>query len=160
MPASDGIVNAVTIIPTLFGTSEGDHEAVGVPLALIHNRFPGDRMQEASSRFARLVSIRVRAGKETDFAKTFEGKILPSALKEAGLRRVYLLRPLGSPTEFVTFSFWDSEKEAEEYVDSGRYRSYVSKVSELLEEEPTVQRFVVDIHAVGQSVKPASKKRR
>jgi len=117
-------------------------------------------MQETSSRFARLVSIRVRPGKETDFAKAFEEKILPSALREAGLRRVYLLRPLGSPAEFVTFSLWDSEKEAEEYVDSGRYRSYVSKISELLEEEPTVSRFVVDIHAVGQSVKPLRKKRR
>jgi len=117
-------------------------------------------MQESSPRFARLVSIRVRPGKEADFAKTFEKKILRSALGEAGLRRVYLLRPLGSPAEFVTFSLWDSEREAEEYVDSGRYRSYVSKISELLEEEPTVSRFVVDIHAVGQSVKPPSKKRR
>ena len=135
-------------------------EVAAAPLGLSHDRFLGDRMQETSSRFARLVSIRVRPGKETDFAKTFEEKILPSALREAGLRRVYLLRPLGSPAEFVTFSLWDSEKEAEEYVDSGRYRSYVSKISELLEEEPTVSRFVVDIHAVGQSVKPLRKKRR
>jgi quinol monooxygenase YgiN len=117
-------------------------------------------MQENSSRFARFVSIRVRPGKETDFAKTFEEKILPTALKEAGLRRVYLLRALGSPSEFVTFSLWDSEKEAEEYTDSGRYRSYVSKLSELLEEEPTVSRFAVGIHALGQSVKPLRKKGR
>jgi len=113
-----------------------------------------------SSRFARLVSIRVRPGKETDFAKTFEEKILPSALREAGLRRLYLLRSLGSPAEFVTFSLWDSEKKAEEYVNSGRYKSYVSKFSQILEDEPTVSRFVVDVHAVGQSVKPPSNKRR
>src|SRR5438445_2745890 len=154
------ILNATTIIAGLLRIPRKTREVAATPLALIHNRFPDDRMQETSSRFARLVSIRVREGKETDFAKTFEEKILPSALKEAGLRRVYLLRPLGSPTEFVTFSLWDSEKEAEEYVDSGRYRSYVSKISELLDGEPTVSRFVVDIHAVGQSVKPASKKRR
>src|SRR5207244_10215580 len=114
-------------------------------------------MQETSSDFHRLVSIRVRPGKETDFAKTFEEKIIPSALREAGLRRVYLLRQLGSPAEFVTFSLWDSEEEAEEYVDSGRYKSYVAKISELLEEEPTVSTFVVDLQAVGKSVKPMRK---
>jgi len=117
-------------------------------------------MQENSSRFARFVSIRVRPGKEKEFAKILEEKILPSAVKEAGLRRVYVLRTLGSPSEFVTFSLWDSEKEAEEYADSGRYRTYVSKISELLEEEPTVSRFAVDIHALGQSVKPLRKKGR
>ncbi len=100
----------------------------------------------------------MRPGKETDFAKVFEEKLLPSALKEAGLRRLYLLRPLGSPAEFVTFSLWDSEKEADEYVNSGRYKSYVSKFSQLLEEEPTVSAFVVEIHAVGQSVKPLKKR--
>ncbi len=115
-------------------------------------------MRESSSRFARLVSIRVRPGKETDFAKVFEEKLLPSALKETGLRRLYLLRPLGSPAEFVTFSLWDSEKKADEYVNSGRYKSYVSKFSHLLEEEPTVSTFAVDIHAVGHAVKPLRKK--
>ncbi|TLX96981.1 MAG: hypothetical protein E6K96_04690 [Thaumarchaeota archaeon] len=130
------------------------------PSGLSYNLTGSASMTGNSSRFARLVSIRVRPGKETDFAKTFEEKILPSALREAGLRRLYLLRSLGSPAEFVTFSLWDSEKKAEEYVNSGRYKSYVSKFSQILEDEPTISRFVVDVHAVGQSVKPPSNKRR
>src|SRR5437867_2766780 len=115
-------------------------------------------MRGSSSRFARLVRIRVRPGKETDFAKIFEEKILPSALKEAGMRRLYLLRPLDSQPEFVTFSLWNSEKDAEEYLRSGHYKSYVSKFAGLLDEEPIVSTFVVDIHAVGQSAKSARKK--
>src|SRR3989442_14912856 len=124
--------------PPLDGDTQRDYDHCGAvpqsqegplvaaaPLGLSHDRFLGDRMQETSSRFARLVSIRVRPGKETDFPKTFEEKILPSALREAGLRRVQLLRLLGSPAQAVTFSLCGSEKEAEEYVDSGRYRSYV-----------------------------------
>src|SRR2546427_13248229 len=103
------IPNATMIIAGLFRNARKAPEVRAALLGLSHYRFLGDRMQENSSFFARLVSIRVRPGKETDFAKTFEEKTLPSPLREAGLRRVYLLRPLGSPAEFVTFSLWDSE---------------------------------------------------
>src|SRR5207245_8908255 len=104
------ILNATTIIAGLFRIPRKTREVAATPLGLSHDRFLGDRMQETSSRFARLVSIRVRPGKETDFAKTFEEKILPSALREAGLRRVYLLRLLCSPAAFVTFSLCDFEQ--------------------------------------------------
>ncbi len=116
-------------------------------------------MAGSSSHFARLVNLRVRTGKATVFIKAYEAKILPTALEEPGLRRLYLLRPVNAEDEFVAFSLWNSEKDAEKYVNSGHYRSNVEEVNDLLESEPVVSKFKVRIHAVGRDIMASGKTR-
>lgn len=102
--------------------------------------------------------MKVRAGKAREFVKVFQEKVVPSAVKEPGLRRLYLLRPIGPDNEFVGFSLWNSEKDAEKYVKSGHYKSNIERLDLLLDGEPIVEKFTVEKHAVGRSVRPSGKK--
>ncbi len=95
----------------------------------------------------------MRPEKAAEFAKAFESKVLPTALREPGLRRLYLLQPVNAEDEFVSFSLWNSEKDAEKYVNSGHYKSNVEEVNDLLESEPVVSKFKVRIHAVGRGIR-------
>ncbi len=115
-------------------------------------------MPGGSPHFARRVSMRVKPGRATEFVKVFQQKVVPSAVKEPGLRRLYLLRSIGPENEFVGFSLWNSEKDAETYVKSGHYKSNVEKLELLLDGEPIVEKFTVEKHAVGRSVRPSRKK--
>ncbi len=102
--------------------------------------------------------MKVRRGTAREFVRVFQEKVVPSVVKEPGLRRLYLLRPIGPDDEFVGFSLWNSENDAERYVKSGHYNSNVDKLELLLDGEPIVEKFTVEKHAVGRSVRPTRKR--
>ena len=102
--------------------------------------------------------MKVKPGRAKDFVKIFQEKVVPTAMKEPGLRRLYLLRSIDQENEFVGFSLWNSEKDAENYVKSGHYQNNLEKLDLLLDSEPIVEKFMVEKHAVGRSVRPSRKK--
>jgi heme-degrading monooxygenase HmoA len=74
------------------------------------------------------------------------------------LRRLYILRPTTDTEEFVALSFWNSERDAHEYVSSGTYDKNVDLLDGLLEDDPVLTTFTVALHVVGKSVGPNKKR--
>jgi heme-degrading monooxygenase HmoA len=104
------------------------------------------------TRFARLISMKTRAGEGEKFVMVFRREILPMAEKLHGMRRLYLLRPVGRENEFVVLSLWDDKEAAERYAKSGK-KDADSKLLGLLAGRERVRKFHVEAHAVGESAK-------
>ncbi len=98
--------------------------------------------------------MKIKRGNEAEFLRLFREETAPRAQKENGLRRLYLLRPTERNEEFVALSLWDSEKDAENYVNSGEYDRNVDRLDALLEGGPVLTTFKVEHHVVGKSVEP------
>ncbi|MDV3243946.1 MAG: antibiotic biosynthesis monooxygenase [Nitrososphaerales archaeon] len=103
------------------------------------------------TRFARLITMKIKRGRGRRFAKTFETEIASTAKKLKGLRRLYLLRPVGKNDEFVALSLWDDEKYAKNYVKSGQNKTYADKLAGFQKGHERVRSFLVELHTVGES---------
>jgi len=104
------------------------------------------------TRYARLITMKTKRGSGRKFAETFEKEVVPTAVKLSGLRRLYLLRPVGRSDEFVAISLWDDEKHAKNYVRSGQDKRYLARLAGLQKGRERVEQFHVEIHATGESV--------
>lgn len=105
------------------------------------------------TRFARLITMKVKKGKGRKFVETFESQVASSAVRIKGLRRLYLLRPTDKKNEFVALSLWDDEASAKAYVKSGRNDAYNAKLANLLKKDEKVRAFGVETHVVGVGTK-------
>ncbi|MDV3278735.1 MAG: antibiotic biosynthesis monooxygenase [Nitrososphaerales archaeon] len=106
------------------------------------------------ARFARLITMKAKAGKGDEFVKKFEEEVASTAAKLAGMRRLYLLRQVGRRDKFAVISLWDDEKSAERYAKSGRNKGYEKKLAGVRAGKEKVKKFHVELHLVGESAKP------
>jgi heme-degrading monooxygenase HmoA len=102
-------------------------------------------------RFARRVHMKAKPGRGDEVISTIRG-FKAALTKEKGMRRVYLLRNLSEPNEFVSVTFWNSKKDADAYDRSGHYSANTGKARELLEADPALSQWDVVYHAVSPSV--------
>lgn len=105
------------------------------------------------TRFARIIAMRAKPGGGDEFLKTFRKEVASTAVDLKGIRRLYLLRRVGNPDEFVAFSLWDDEKAAESYARSGTNKKYAKKLAEVQKGKENVRKFEVELHVVGKGVK-------
>jgi heme-degrading monooxygenase HmoA len=105
--------------------------------------------------------LKVKPDKADEFRSVMRGRVYPKLRREKGVRRIYLLQPLEKTNEFVSLTLWNNEKDADDY-ESARYNEYLDTIKDLLDEDPSVTKFKIESHAVGQTVKkaPARKKGR
>lgn len=103
------------------------------------------------TRYARLITMRAKRGKGSRFVKTFEKAVASPAMELEGLRRLYLLRPVGKNDAFVAISLWENQRSAERYAKSARNKEYSAKLAGLQKGGARVRKFRVEVHAVGKS---------
>jgi len=105
------------------------------------------------TKFARIIGMKARPGKGEEFLRTFRQEVAPTAVELKGIRRLYLLRRVGNPDEFVAFSLWDDEKAAESYARSGTNKKYAKKLAAVQKGRENVRKFQVELHVVGKGAR-------
>jgi heme-degrading monooxygenase HmoA len=106
------------------------------------------------TRFARVITMKAKAGKGKDFVKRFEEDVASTAANLEGIRRLYLLRQVGKSDEFTVVSLWDDEKSAEKYSKSAKNKDYGKKLASVVTGKEKVKKFHVELHLVGESARP------
>ena len=105
-------------------------------------------------RFARRVFVRVKPESREEFLRAMKESVYPRISKERGVRRIYLLRDVANPNEFVSLTLWNSRKYADSYENSGHFREYVELIADKLQEPVSINEFVVEHHEVSASTPP------
>jgi heme-degrading monooxygenase HmoA len=67
--------------------------------------------------FTRVVAVRTRSGKAREFAKTIQDRIVPMLEDQQGFVEEILLVSDTEPDEILALSFWESQQDAERYID-------------------------------------------
>ncbi len=106
------------------------------------------------TKFARLITMKAKAGKGDEFVKKFGEEVGSTAVKLEGMRRLYLLRQVGKKDEFTVVSLWDDENSAERYAKSGKNEDYGRKLARVTVGKEKVVKFNVELHLVGESARP------
>ena len=91
--------------------------------------------------FTRVVSMRLKPNRTTEFSQIIEKKILPILRKHKGFRdEITLIVPGGS--EAVGISFWESREHADAY-NTGGYPEVLKELNNVLEERPLFKTYDV-----------------
>ena len=87
--------------------------------------------------FLRFVNLKVREGRQREFARFYEDRVIPALQESGGCLYASLLQPSDDDQEHVSMTFWRSSEAAEAYETSGVYDEllddsdvYLSEVSE------------------------------
>ncbi len=115
-------------------------------------------MPEAD-RFARRVALKVKQEKLHEFLSVIRRNLGPGLAREKGLRRFFLIRSIENMNDFVALTLWNSKREADNYEKSGRYAKNLRTIKEMLEGDPALSEFHVELHRVGISVAKRARKR-
>jgi hypothetical protein len=91
--------------------------------------------------FVRKVAARLKPNSLTEFTNLMEREILPWLRKQEGFRDLIILATADS-REVATISFWDHERNAEDY-NSGGYPGTLKILQKLLDGAPYVKTFDV-----------------
>ncbi len=112
-----------------------------------------------ADRFARRVALKVKQEKLHEFLSVTRRDVGPGLAREKGLRRFYLIRSVENMNEFVALTLWNSKRDADNYEKSGTYAKNLRKIRDMLEGDPVLSEFHVELHKVGGSVAKRSSKR-
>ena len=96
--------------------------------------------------------MKSKAGKGNEFVKKFRDVVAATAGEIEGMRRLYLLRPVGKKDKFVVISLWDDEESAEEYARSPRNDEYGDQLTTVQKGRERVKKYKVELHVVGKGV--------
>ena len=105
----------------------------------------------ANTRFVRIITMKAKAGKGNEFVKRFRDGVAPTAGEIEGMRRLYLLRPVGKKDKFVAISLWDDEEAAKKNSKSPRNRNYGDQLAMVEKGKERVKAYNVELHVVGKA---------
>ena len=106
----------------------------------------------SSTRFVRIITMKAKAGKRSEFVKRFRDSVAATAGEIEGMRRLYLLRPVGKKDKFVVISLWDDEESAEDYAKSGQNSKYGDQLASVQKGKERVKKYEVELHIIGKGV--------
>ena len=106
----------------------------------------------ANTRFVRIITMKAKAGKGSEFLKKFRESVGATAGEIEGMRRLYLLRPMGKKDKFVAISLWDDEDAAKKYAKSPRNKKYGEQLALVQKAKERVKQYDVELHVVGKGV--------
>jgi len=104
----------------------------------------------SNTRFVRIITMKAKAGKGNEFLKRFREGVAATAGEIEGMRRLYLLRPVGKKDKFVAISLWDDEEAAERYAKSPRNSKYGDQLAPVQKGKERVKKYEVEVHVVGK----------
>ena len=107
----------------------------------------------AKKRFARIITMKAKPGRGDEFLKRFRDGVARTAVELEGMRKLYLLRPVGKSDEFIAISLWDDEEAAEKYARSRRNEQYGDMLAAFQWGKEKVKKLNVELHVVGERVK-------
>jgi heme-degrading monooxygenase HmoA len=93
--------------------------------------------------FTRVVEMTSKPGKSQDLADTINEKAVPILKKQRGFVDEIVLVSNTDPNRVFALSFWNTQKDAEQY-QRERYQKIHDTLRHLLETEPNIQTF--DVH--------------
>ena len=96
--------------------------------------------------FTRVVAIRTKPGKATEFNRTIHDRILPILEDQPGFVEEILLVSDTEPDQILALSFWKSREDAELYTHE-QYPRINNLISHLVESAPVSRTFNVDTFA-------------
>jgi len=122
--------------------------------------------------FMRFVNLKVREGRQRDFARFYEDRVIPALQETGGCLYASLLQPSDDDQEHVSMTMWRSREAAEAYETSGMFDKllddsdpYLAEVSEgrvqssarssgvfPALQEPEVEAYPVEVAAIGEVV--------
>jgi len=122
--------------------------------------------------FMRFVNLKVREGRQRDFARFYEDRVIPALQETGGCLYASLLQPSDDDQEHVSMTMWRSRETAEAYETSGMFDKllddsdpYLAEVSEgrvqssarssgvfPALQEPEVEAYPVEVAAIGEVV--------
>jgi heme-degrading monooxygenase HmoA len=104
-------------------------------------------------RFARRVALKVKPEQIDNFLAKMRNEVFPNLRSQAGIRRMYLLRSPGE-NDFLSLTLWDNKSYADSYEGSD-FRKNTEALRDMLELDPSVTLFDVDLHDVNAEDLPA-----
>jgi heme-degrading monooxygenase HmoA len=122
--------------------------------------------------FMRIVNLKVKEGKQGEFARFYEDRVIPVLRESGGCLYASLLQPSDDDQECISMTWWRSREVAEAYETSGRYDQLLDDSDYLLAEvsegrvqssakspgafptlqDPEVEAYPVEVAAVGEVV--------
>jgi len=78
----------------------------------------------------RFFHVKIRPGKSTEFQNFYEDEILPALQNTPGCRYGSLIQSVEDPSEFVSFSLWDSEESIKGWEKSETFTLLLSRARE------------------------------
>jgi heme-degrading monooxygenase HmoA len=117
----------------------------------VENGMPSDNV-----RYARRVALMVKPEEVQNFLARMRREVFPNLKKQAGIRRMYLMHTPGE-SEFVSLTFWNDKSYADSYGTSSQYANNTESIRNMLESEPTLTQFDVDLHGINAEDLPAPK---
>ena len=93
--------------------------------------------------FTRVVAIRTKPGKATEFSRTIHDKVLSILEDQPGFVDEIVLVSNTEPDQILALSFWKSREDAELYTDE-QYPRINDLISHFVESAPVSRTFNVD----------------
>jgi|RhiMetdeSRZDD1v2_1073273.scaffolds.fasta_scaffold1901346_1 quinol monooxygenase YgiN len=93
--------------------------------------------------FTRVVEVRAKKDKVTQFTNTLNEKIMPILREQQGFVDIITLVSTSEPERMVSISFWKSEADAQRYNEQ-HYPRIREMITDLTESSPRVQTYTVD----------------
>jgi heme-degrading monooxygenase HmoA len=84
--------------------------------------------------FMRFVRFKVKEGKNWEYARFYEDRVIPAMQETDGCLFASLLQPSGDDDESVSMTMWRSQDLAEAYEKSGLYDQFLDESDDLLAE--------------------------
>jgi heme-degrading monooxygenase HmoA len=71
--------------------------------------------------FVRIVFMTVHPGRRSEFVRTYMSQVVPGLKAVRGCRFMQLAQSMENSDEFISFTVWDSRRDAEAYEESGQF---------------------------------------
>jgi heme-degrading monooxygenase HmoA len=101
--------------------------------------------------FTRTVEVTAKSGKARELATTINDKVLPILKKQTGFLDEIVLVSDTEPNRVLALSFWNRREDAERY-QREQYPTVHQMIRHLLETEPLVRTFNVDVSTMHKIV--------
>ena len=79
----------------------------------------------------RLTRLHIPAEKVKQAKKLYQKELVPEVRKQKGNINVMLLEPTDGTNDYISFTAWENDADAENYETSGKYKQMVDKFKEM-----------------------------
>jgi heme-degrading monooxygenase HmoA len=91
--------------------------------------------------YARLTFIDIDPKDAQEVAEVYNAEVAPVVKGFKGVSEVLLLEPTDSSGHFVSITIWKSKEDADEYENSGTYRTLVDKLKDKYINKPVLKTY-------------------
>ena len=79
----------------------------------------------------RLTRLHIPAEKVKQAKKLYQKELVPEVRKQKGNINIMLLEPTDGTNDYISFTAWETDADAENYETSGKYKQMVDKFKDM-----------------------------